>query len=362
MRDYCADLKGYVKLHRKILCSDIIERPNEVVAFLFCLAQARYKPMKIEQGNKSYQIKAGEFLTTGEEMGKALKLHYKSAYRALKKLEESQRVSLRKTRVGTIVTICNWEEYQVNEKINSADVVPLSVPEVRPDTNAPFLEGNTNAPSEGTPTLPSIPIYEECKKKVSTTPETHTQTAQQQSLLPEITEKPKKSGRVLRYPADHIFAQMFDDLSTAPIYEKVFDAKRDEKYLDKIMTDLKCDQDFLEDEVSKFCLYLENPKKKVTVPRLKLRNWVTNALRWAEKDGRIPTAAQRRSGRRVARSEAQMKPFYTREVKPGELTNWVYEMEAKAKQDKMQPQIAPQEEANAEYEQLGEPQIAAGQA
>ena len=190
----------------------------------------------------------------------------------------------------------------------------------------------------------------------------HTQEAAQQSLLPE---EPKDAKRVIRYQPDHPFATMFDDLSTSPKYQDVFDAKRDEKHLDKIMTDLKCDQDFLEDEVAKFCLWLEEAKnaKKVSVPRLKLRNWVATALKWAEKDGRIPKAGQRRVGRTEARSEAQMKPFYTRQVKAGELTNWVYEMEEKEKQKRQnqQPQITPQEDAHGNYEPERQ-KIAAGQA
>ena len=351
MRDFCHGLNGWFKVPRSVACSWVLKSPPIWTTLTFICSQTRFKDSKMSSHGGTYSVELGQCLLNAAEVAKALGVSRRTIQRHLKILRDEQVLVTTKTLAGNLITLCNWEKYQVEEYPQRDEAVQGDVPGC--DTNVPMV---------GTPVSPSIPIYEECMKNDSTTTQNaHTQTAQQQSLLPEIEQKPQ--GRVVRYEASHPFRQMFDDLSTAPTYRDIFDAKRDEKYLDKIMTELKCDQDFLEDEVAKYCLYLENPKKKVRQARLKLRNWVSNALRWAEEAGRIPKAGQRASGRREARSEAQMKPFYTRQVKAGELTNWVYEMEEKEKQKRQnqQPQITPQEDAHGTYEPEQQ-KIAAGQA
>ena len=130
------------------MCSDVWEDPIKFKVFIFCIAFARFRESQISLGDDNYEIPIGSFLMSYKDVGEWCNVNKKTAERRLKDLAVSRNLSLKKTRHGMMITVEDYEHYQLRPKLKKAEVVPPSVPQ-NPDVDSPdlFLE-------EDSPVLP----------------------------------------------------------------------------------------------------------------------------------------------------------------------------------------------------------------
>ncbi|MGB9791318.1 MAG: hypothetical protein ACPLTR_01925 [Thermacetogeniaceae bacterium] len=119
---------GWIKLHRKLLNNSIFRKPELLQLWIYLLLNACYKP---EQHN-AQQLQPGQLAVSCETISRALgypNTSRKSIWRWLKKLEKEGCIRLEASKNNTIITICNWNIYQVDENdsqpCNSSVIVPL---------------------------------------------------------------------------------------------------------------------------------------------------------------------------------------------------------------------------------------------
>ncbi len=134
---------GWIKLHRKVLESDIMAKPPLYFKlWVWMLFQARFNPSK--------KLKRGQFKTSIQEMREAMayKIGYKKITPTIKQvrgvytsLTLGTMIVHTKVTGGMLITICNYDKYQAKE--NS--------------------EGHNEGHSEGT--LEGTPYIEEERKK-----------------------------------------------------------------------------------------------------------------------------------------------------------------------------------------------------
>lgn len=82
--------------------------------YLLLLA-SRYPIKKLIDG-KLVEFPAGTVITSLEELSELTEMSRASVHRVILKLISNETLVKRKIRKGTVVTICNWEEYQENNQ------------------------------------------------------------------------------------------------------------------------------------------------------------------------------------------------------------------------------------------------------
>lgn len=116
--------KGWIKLHRKLLHSDMYKSLNSKqrdVMFV-CLMLANHSENSWEFAGKIYKCEAGQFITSLPKLAElcANDVKVQSIRTALLKLERWGFLTNKSTAQNRLVTICNWDTYQqTKEDVNS---------------------------------------------------------------------------------------------------------------------------------------------------------------------------------------------------------------------------------------------------
>lgn len=107
---------GWIKLHRKLLISDMYQDLNAVQrdVLLQCLLAANHKPKKWEWQGKIFECKAGQFITSLDSLIKLCSkgTTIRNVRTALLKLEKWEFLTNESTKTGRLITVINWGTYQ----------------------------------------------------------------------------------------------------------------------------------------------------------------------------------------------------------------------------------------------------------
>lgn len=111
-------MEGWIKTHRKILQSDTYRNltSKQFNVMQVCLLLASHKENKWEFDGEIYTVKPGQFITSLQNLKKqcVCDVSVQSVRTALLKLERWGFLTKRSTRKSTLITICNWERYQLD--------------------------------------------------------------------------------------------------------------------------------------------------------------------------------------------------------------------------------------------------------
>lgn len=105
------ELNGYIKLYRKLIKWGWYQDSVVKSLFLHCLLMASFKDFDW-MGKK---LKAGQFITSYKSLSKDLGFSIQQIRTALKKLESTEEITSTSTNKYTIITVMNWENYQIDE-------------------------------------------------------------------------------------------------------------------------------------------------------------------------------------------------------------------------------------------------------
>ena len=112
--------RGYVKIWRKILESQVFTSPNLLKVWLWCLLRADHKgswvTVKTGRGSSEVWVGPGQFIYGRDSAAKKLSMKPSALRNRIKKLETLQNLTCQTDRQYSIITICNWEEFQANRK------------------------------------------------------------------------------------------------------------------------------------------------------------------------------------------------------------------------------------------------------
>lgn len=98
----------WVRLHRKVIDSQVFSDHNAMIVWVWCLCRASYK-VRYWQGQK---LEPGEFVTGRMSGASECQMSDSTFYRALKKLESWGNITLKVNSKWTTVSICQWRTYQ----------------------------------------------------------------------------------------------------------------------------------------------------------------------------------------------------------------------------------------------------------
>lgn len=135
------ELNGYIKLYRKLVRWGWYQDSVVKDLFLHFLLTASYKDFEW-MGQK---LKAGQLIVGRRRLSEELGFSERQIRTALKKLESTGEVTSKSTNRYTIITVVNWEDYQINEETATNDKSNERPTKDQQATNKrPHLKNNKN--------------------------------------------------------------------------------------------------------------------------------------------------------------------------------------------------------------------------
>lgn len=103
---------SYIKLHRKILDWEWYTDANTYRLFTHLLYKANFKSSRW----MGIDILPGQLVIGRKELAKEIKLSEQEIRTSLSKLKSTSEITIKSTNKFSVVTICKWEDYQMNAK------------------------------------------------------------------------------------------------------------------------------------------------------------------------------------------------------------------------------------------------------
>jgi DNA-binding transcriptional regulator YhcF (GntR family) len=100
-------IKGYVKLHRKIVDWEWYKNPRMTHLFLYLICQANYE----EKEWRGTKVKVGQLISTASQLSVNTGISISTVRRVLKTLEKTGEISIKKCKKVCVITVCNYMRY-----------------------------------------------------------------------------------------------------------------------------------------------------------------------------------------------------------------------------------------------------------
>lgn len=130
-------MRGWVRLHRKTMQSQVFEDPHLLKTWMFCLFRAsfrrRWVSIRTGKGTTQVELQPGQFVCGRKAAAKRLRMPEGTIYDRLNKLAKIGCINKQSNRHYTLVSVCNWGRYQ-NSKIASQQQAPQRTSN-QPSTN-----------------------------------------------------------------------------------------------------------------------------------------------------------------------------------------------------------------------------------
>lgn len=104
---------GWIKLHRKLLDNPLRTKPSWAWLWVVLLLKANHEDTEFFFNGRKVLCKKGQLVTGRLELATEIGLSPSSVERALKHLEIEHQIGQQKTTKYRIITILNWDKYQI---------------------------------------------------------------------------------------------------------------------------------------------------------------------------------------------------------------------------------------------------------
>jgi len=125
----CMD-RGYVKLYRKSIDSQVFANMGLWQVWCWCLMKASHKekwvPIKTGRGETEVLLQPGQFIFGRKSASKKLKMKPSTIQDRMRKLQNMQNLVIQPVTHYSIITILNWDIYNTQE--NKSDTDPVTHP------------------------------------------------------------------------------------------------------------------------------------------------------------------------------------------------------------------------------------------
>ena len=129
-------MQGWLKLHRKILHSEIFENEKMLKIFIYCLTKSSHKNTESRVGRQKVKLEPGQFIFGRKKAASELNMNESTVRDYLKILEEDGVISIDSTNKYSVITVDNWAIYQSNDEEYDNKTTPDN------------QQNNSNSPSE----------------------------------------------------------------------------------------------------------------------------------------------------------------------------------------------------------------------
>lgn len=158
---------GWICIHRKLLDDPMMSNTKYLALWVTLLLKANHKETKIILNGKTVILKKGQFITGRIALSKSTKIPQTTIERILDWLEENEKIGQQKTTKNRIITILNWEKYQIldNKRTTNGQQTDTNNNDNNVTTVLLRNTGGLKPPPQSLDKPPNTPI----KKKIQTT-------------------------------------------------------------------------------------------------------------------------------------------------------------------------------------------------
>lgn len=113
-------MQGWIKLHRKLLASDVFQNEKLLKVFIYCLLKATHSNYSQKVGRQTVELKPGQFIYGRRKAALELNMKESTVRDYMNILKDDGVITISPTNKYSVVTIVNWELYQgVDEKTDN---------------------------------------------------------------------------------------------------------------------------------------------------------------------------------------------------------------------------------------------------
>ncbi|WP_064468254.1 hypothetical protein [Lederbergia galactosidilytica] len=106
---------GWIKLHRKLLSSNIFQNEKLLKIFVYCLMKATHTEYQQIVGKQKVDLKPGQFVFGRRKAALELDMKESTVRDYIKTLKDDNVITITPTNKFSVITIVNWEFYQSKE-------------------------------------------------------------------------------------------------------------------------------------------------------------------------------------------------------------------------------------------------------
>lgn len=110
-------MSGYVRIHRSVLGHPVFRNDAEAMAFAWMVVRAAWKPATVRYKDHVIHLQRGELAVSVRDMAAAMDRDKAWVERLWKRLKNETMVETRSETGVSVVTICNYSEYQAERDI-----------------------------------------------------------------------------------------------------------------------------------------------------------------------------------------------------------------------------------------------------
>lgn len=113
-------MSGWIKLHRSIQDHFIYDfsEPDKAMAWIDILLSASYQESKVKVKSTLFTVSKGQWLVSQVTLQKRWRMSQNKVKRLLKLLENDGMIRLNTNDLTSVITICNYNDYQNDERPN----------------------------------------------------------------------------------------------------------------------------------------------------------------------------------------------------------------------------------------------------
>jgi hypothetical protein len=112
-------MEGWIKLHRQLLENFVFSNPTTLKIWIWLLLKATNKKrvvsLKIGIGFQDVILEPGELIFGRFKAEEELNIDGSTIYKHIKKLEDVKNITIKSNNHYSVITICNWADYQESE-------------------------------------------------------------------------------------------------------------------------------------------------------------------------------------------------------------------------------------------------------
>lgn len=129
-------MSGWIKLHRKLIESDIFQNEKLLKIFIYCLLKATHQEHSQLIGLRTIELKKGQFVFGRSKAATELNMKESTVWKYMKFLESIKTISIDSNNKFSVITIENWEFYQgIPEEVEQQNNNKITTKEQQNNTN-----------------------------------------------------------------------------------------------------------------------------------------------------------------------------------------------------------------------------------
>lgn len=112
-------MEGWIKLHRKLIESNVFHNEKLLKVWIWCLLKATHTEQRAIVGTQIVHLKPGQFIFGRNKAAIELNMKPVTVYKYMTVLKKGLNLELKGSNKFSVVTIVNWDLYQFKNKKSS---------------------------------------------------------------------------------------------------------------------------------------------------------------------------------------------------------------------------------------------------